>query len=75
MPLRAVPPSKMRQISERITKARVKVGITQEHLARLCEVSESTVSQWESGQKSLSLWSLIKLCEVLNVSSSYLLGV
>ena len=49
--------------------------ISQVELAESLSVSQSVVSQWEKGEISPTVDNLIKICEVLNVSSDLLLGI
>lgn len=53
---------------KRITEARQLRGMKQRELAKLCEVSEPTVSGWEKGGiRTLEAGNLIKICNALNV--------
>ena len=49
--------------------------ISQVELAESLEVSQSVVSQWENGEVSPTLDTLVKICECLKVSSDLLLGI
>ena len=49
--------------------------ISQVELAESLEVSQSVVSQWENGEVSPTLDTLVKICECLEVSSDLLLGI
>lgn len=60
--------------NSRITEAREARGIKQRELARLCHVSEPTVSAWEKGGiKTLEAGNLIKICTVLKVDPFWLI--
>lgn len=66
---------KPEQLGKNIRKARQERDLTQEVLAELLNVSESAVSQWESGKTSPDLGILPELCSVLDVSSDWLLDI
>lgn len=61
------------QIGRRIRKSRELVGYTQEKLAELVNVSTQYISDLERGIVGTSIPTLIKICEVLNVSSDFIL--
>lgn len=57
----------------RIRRQREHIGLTQEQLGEACELSASFVGHIERGSRKLSVESLYKLSDVLNVSADYLL--
>ena len=61
------------QIGERIKKSREAANYTQETFAEQLDVSIQYVSDLERGFVGTSIPTLIKICNVLNVSSDYLL--
>lgn len=61
-------------LGKRIKEARNKKGLTQENLAELINVSSFYISRLESGGKSPSVETLIKLSNTLDVSADYLLS-
>ena len=61
--------------SERLKEMRTKRELTQQQLADLIEVSRHTVINYEVGRRMPDLEILKNLCEKLNVSSDYLLGL
>lgn len=61
------------KIGERVRTAREVAGLTQERLADMVGVSVQYLSDFERGVVGTSLNTLIRLCEVLLVSSDYLL--
>lgn len=65
----------MNTLGERIKKARENLGISQAELANLIEVKASSgvISNWERDLNKPDAEKIIKLCEVLKVSASYLL--
>ncbi|NPV54795.1 MAG: helix-turn-helix transcriptional regulator [Firmicutes bacterium] len=56
-----------RQIGEQIQRIRKAKGISQADLARASGLAQSFISSVESGQKSPTVRSLIKLAEALGV--------
>ena len=60
-------------IGDRIKEIRKKRGLTQEQLAEKLDISVQFVGQIERGLKLPSMPVFIKLVEILNVSSDYLL--
>ena len=61
------------QIGSRVKAARETMGYTQENLAERVEVSVQYVSDLERGVVGASLSTIIKLCQILHVSSDFLL--
>ncbi len=62
-------------IDKRIKDLRKDLKISQTELAVLCGVQQSCVSKWERGETFPDAEMIIKLCEVLNASADYLLGL
>lgn len=62
-----------KQIGRRIVALRKKLGITQEDLAGEAEIDRSFLSEIENGHKNLSVETLVKIAEALNVKASKLL--
>ena len=60
-------------LGERIYKVRQDKNITQRKLADLLFVTDKTISSWESNRTEPNLEMIIKLSEVLECSTSYLL--
>src|SRR5699024_12472850 len=66
----------MKELGEKIKKMRRSRGFTQKKLSELIDLtSDSTVSQWERGVNSPYGRDLVKLSELFNVSSDYMLGL
>jgi transcriptional regulator with XRE-family HTH domain len=66
----------MREIGLRIREARLAKQLKQEELAVLLKVSSySVVSKWEVGKAKPDCETLKRLCQILEVSPEYLLGV
>ena len=62
-------------IGNRIRQARLHMGITQEYLSELIEVTPAFVGHIERGERSVSLATLLKIAMVLNVSTDYLFSM
>lgn len=60
-------------IGERVKQKRQELGLTQEQLAELCELSTSYIGHIERGSTSMSINVLLTLSQILNVSTDYLL--
>ncbi len=65
----------MRELGNRIRQVRVNCGCSQERLAEYVGVSRTAVSRWESGDSEPKLQHLVRIAELLQVSSDTLLGV
>ena len=61
-------------LSERIVYLRKQRKLTQEKVGEMVNMSQRSVANWESGDRSPSLSTLIELSELFNVSLDYLLG-
>ena len=53
---------------ETIRNARLARGMTQEQLARLCEVTQGAVAQWENGNTHPAFEKLAKVANVLGIT-------
>lgn len=58
---------------ERIAQKRHEKGWTQHDLAKKLGLNSKSVKDWESGVSLPSAKTIVKLCQLLNVSSDYLL--
>lgn len=61
-------------IGRRIRSRRKELGLTQEHLAMLCQASQAAVSDWETGTGRPSWRSLEALVAHLDCTASWLMG-
>jgi transcriptional regulator with XRE-family HTH domain len=59
-------------LGERIRAERKRQGLTQEKLAEMAEISESFMGHIERGGRTLSIETLAKLANVLNMSIEYI---
>ena len=61
-------------IAEKLKELRKKTKISQEKLGKLVNVSQQAVAKWESNIAEPDQETLLKLAEIFNVSTDYLLG-
>lgn len=61
-------------IGERLKKARIKKGITQEELAEDMDISIAYISRIENGKTHVSLTRLNELCLILDTTEGYILN-
>lgn len=59
---------------ERIARLRKRRSLTQPELAKIMNVSQSTMTSWENDRRSVSNDDLIKLADFFEVTTDYLLG-
>lgn len=62
------------EMGKRIIKRRKQLGLSQEQLAELADVSPQMISTAERGSKSILSENLYKISKALGVSSDYLLS-
>ena len=60
-------------IGEKIRKARIDAGLSQQMLADLCGISLSFLGHIERGSRKMSLETLVSIANALNLSCDYLL--
>lgn len=65
----------MMDIKERLREARKARGMKQADLAERMGVRKNTVSAWETGQNRPDMDDVERLCGILDVSPSWMLGV
>ena len=63
----------LKEIGERISRRRKLMGLTQEQLAEKMDVSIQMISNLERGIKAIKIDNLVRLSEILNVSTDYIL--
>ena len=59
---------------EIIAELRVDKGMNQEQLANVLNVSRSTLANWEVGNRSIDVETLVVIADYFQVSCDYLLG-
>ena len=66
----------MQNVHKRIKIARAEKGLSQKRIAELLEISQPGYQQIESGKNpEMKISTLYKLCDILDVTPNYLLGV
>ena len=63
----------LQEVGQRIMDRRKKLGLTQESLAELSDVTTQFVSYAESGKRAMRPENLLKISSALGVSADYLL--
>lgn len=63
------------KLSDNLKEARKKAKITQVNLAKMCNVSQGTIANWESGTRTPDPETIAKLADILSVSTDFLIGV
>ena len=58
----------------RLRQAREERGISATYLAEMLQVHQSTIANWEAGRREITSDNLMKLADVLEFSTDYLLG-
>ena len=61
-------------IGERLKRARIKKGYTQEKLAEILDVSITYISRIETGKTQINLKRLNEMCTELDTSEAYILN-
>lgn len=60
-------------LADKIIEQRKKLGLSQEELASMMDVSRQSVSKWESAQSTPDLNKIIALSKIFDVSTDYLI--
>lgn len=63
------------EVGERLSKIREREGFSQEGLAEKLGCSVITISRWENGQSNMKAADAFNICNALNISTDYLLGM
>ncbi len=66
-------PDLLKNIGERISAQRKQLGLTQEQIADKMDVSIQMISNLERGNKAIKIDNLIKISDILSVSTDYIL--
>ena len=62
------------ELGERLKALRTENHLRQDQVARLVNVEKSSISMYETGMRQPSYTTLVRLADVFNVTTDYLLG-
>lgn len=62
------------ELGKRLRNLRIEKHLRQDQVARLVSVEKSSISMYETGMRQPSYTTLVRLADVFNVSTDYLLG-
>lgn len=62
------------ELGERLRNLRIEKHLRQDQVARLVNVEKSSISMYETGMRQPSYTTLVRLADVFNVTTDYLLG-
>lgn len=65
----------VKEFGEKVKYLRKESGIGQNYLAEILDVSNASISYWETGKQLPSAEAVFKLANFFNVSADYLLGI
>lgn len=65
----------MSDFSKNLKELRMEKGLSQQELAQIFNVTQSTVAKWESGDREPNFSILIELSNYFNISTDILLGI
>jgi len=65
----------MDKFAVRLKELRCERGLTQKQLAEMVNTTDDSIFSWEKGRSQPSIEMLRFLCEALNVTSDYLIGL
>lgn len=63
------------QFKERLRTARTEIGLTQKQVYEKLNLSPNGYASYEQGRTEPNLATLKKICEILDVSADYLIGL
>lgn len=65
----------MSKFSKNLKELRIEKRLSQQELAQILNVTQSTVAKWESGDREPNFSILIELSNYFNISTDILLGI
>lgn len=65
----------MSKFSKNLKELRIEKRLSQQELAQIFNVTQSTVAKWESGDREPNFSILIELSNYFNISTDILLGI
>lgn len=60
---------------QRFKELRIDRDLTQQDIAKICNLSDATVGHWETLKREMTVESIVKLCKYYRVSADYILGL
>ena len=63
------------KIGQKIRDLRESKKISQQDLSALCNFEKSNMSRIESGKTNVTVGTLLKICQALNISISFLINI
>ena len=64
----------MKNISEKLKDARLRLGFSQEYVAKCLGVNRSAITQIELGNRKITADEIRKFCQLYHISADYLLN-
>ncbi len=65
----------MKLFSDRLKELRVNANFTQQQIAEMLGMKQQSYMRYENNTGEPNLDTVVKLCEIFDVSSDYLLGI
>lgn len=65
---------RLNKFCERISELRLEKGMSRQELADKLHISVRLVGYWENGERECSLDMLIKISQIFNTSTDFLIG-
>jgi transcriptional regulator, cro/CI family len=65
----------MSVFSDRLKKKRLEKGLIQQEIADILKINRVTYTNWEKGNREPNLENVVKLANILDVATDYLLGM
>ena len=65
----------MSKFSKNLKELRIEKGLSQQELAQILNVTQSTVAKWKSGDREPNFSILIELSNYFNIPTDILLGI
>lgn len=62
-------------LSKRLKELRIENNYSQYEIANLIGIAQVTYSHYELGGRSISIQNLVKIAQIYNVSTDYLIGI
>ena len=59
---------------QKFKQLRTDRDLTQQQIAKICNVSDATVGHWENLKREMKVDSIVTLCRFYNISPEYIFG-